>query len=362
MKLSTIFVTLAAMAAIAAIVSGCGASGPAPIGISQPPLPTATPAARLLYVDHNGTLYQYRLPLQQDSKPERTLTEWPGLGVAPQITVDQYGNVVIASPTELRFFKPPIVSFERSHARLQLQLNPAITNMGQSGAELVDLEVDPNQNLWLLNDLGPVITELRTPIKKTSVAAVTIIFGAPGSKTAGFTTLVQGRFDINAALYVYASNTAVPPRSRLFKISFPYARPPGSLGLDLAQADFVDSSEWPPTAQNAPGLLLGQYFGQLQSPKPGSPPSPPVTVTAQFPQPFLPPSEGRFPDAHINALIGALAADTYRYSYYTLDAGTGDLNVWDLPMKSSAKPKLSLRCLGGPSNCSHKFQHLFLAP
>lgn len=360
MKLSTLFLTIVAAASIAAVVSGCGASGPSPLALEQPPPPTATPASSRLYVDHNGTLFEYHLPLTAASKPLRTLTEWPNLGVAPQLTVDQYGNFAIASATELRFFRKPIVSFQPSRAHLRLKLTPAITNMGIGGADLIDLEYDPNENLWLLNNLGPAITELRTPISKSSVAALAIIFGAPGSKTAGYTTLVQGRFDINAALYVYATNTAVPPRSRLFKTSFPYARPPSSLGIDLAQADFVDSSEWPPTASTAPSLLLGQYFGQLQSPKPGSPPSPPVTVTAQFPQPFLPSS--RFPDAHIKTLIGALAADTYRYSYYTLDAGTGDLDVWDLPMKSNSAPKIRLRCLGGPSNCSHKFEHLFLAP
>ncbi|MGA8574979.1 MAG: hypothetical protein WB609_04730 [Candidatus Cybelea sp.] len=358
MKLSTIFLSLATVAAIAAVVSGCGASGPAPVTIEQPPPPTATPASSRLYVDHNGTLYAYRLPLAQNSKPVKTLMEWPGLAVAPQLTVDQYGRFVLADTKELRFFKPPIVSFDPARAYLRVSLTPAITNIGQSGANLADLQVDPNENLWLLNNLGPEITELRAPIKKTSVAAVTVIFGAPGSKTAGFTTLVQGRFDINAALYVYASSST---RSRLFKLSFPYAKPPGTVGIDLAQADFVDSSEWPPTAQSAPSLLLGQYFGQLQSPKPGSPPSPPVTVTAQFPQPFIP-SVGRFPDAHVEALIGALAADTYRFSFYTLDAGTGVLDVWDLPMKSNAKPKFSVACLGGPSNCSHKFEHLFLAP
>jgi hypothetical protein len=358
MKLSTIFLSLATVAGIAAVVSGCGASGPSPSAISQPPLPTSTPAANLLYVDHNGTLYEYRLPLTSVSKPVRTLTEWPGLAVAPQINVDQYGNVAVASPQSMRFFHAPIVSLAPSHAYLSLKLTPAITNIGVSGADLSDIEYDPNENIWLFNNLGPAITELRAPISKSSVAALAIIFGAPGSKTAGFTTLVQGRFDINAALYVYASSST---RSRLFKLSFPYARPPGTLGIDLAQAAFVDSSEWPPTAQSAPALLLGQYFGQLQSPKPGSPPSPPVTVTAQFPQPFNP-SQGRFPDAHTDALIGALAADTYRYSFYTLDAGTGALDVWDLPMKSNATPKFSVACLGGPSNCSHKMEHLFLAP
>ena len=188
---------------------------------------------------------------------------------------------------------------------------------------------------------------------------MTISFGAPGSKTAGYTTLIQGRFDINAALYVYASNTATPPRLRLFKVAFPYAKPPGSLGINSAQADFVDSSECR-RGNNAPSLLLGQYDGALHSPKPGSPPSPPVDVTGQFTQPFNP-QAGLFPNEHINQIVGALSADTYRYSFYTLDAGDGHLSVFGLPMKSNAQPKLSLPCLAGLGNCD-KTEHLFLAP
>jgi hypothetical protein len=359
MKISTAFVSLMGAACIAMAIAGCGgASGPAPLGISQPPLPTSSPAANLLYVDHNGTFYAYRLPLSQSSKPFRTLTEWPGLAIAPQIAADQYGNVAVASSKSIRFFHKPIVSFAPSHASLSLPLTPAITEIGLSGADLVDLEYDPNENLWLFNNLGAEISELQTPIQKSSVAALTIGFGAPGSKTAGFTTLVQGRFDVNATLYVYASATA---RSRLFKISFPYAKPPGTLGINLAQAAFVDATQWPPTAPNAPSLLLGQYLGQLSSPKPGSPPSPPVNVTGQFAQPFDP-NTGLFPDAHLNTIVGALATDPYRYSFYTLDAGDGSLDVYDLPMHSKAKPKLSLPCPAGPSNCSEKLEHLFLAP
>jgi len=358
MKLSTLFAALVIAGAIATAAAGCSASGPAPLGISQPPLPTSTPASRLLYVDHNGTFDEYRLPLATGSKPVRTLQEWPGLAVAPQIAVDPYGNVALASSAKIRFFHPPILSFAPARASLILTLTPAITEIGLSGADLADIEYDPNSNLWLLNNLGAEISELRTPISRSSVAALTITFGAPGSKTAGFTTLVQARFDINAALYVDASSST---RSRLWKIGFPYARPPGSLGLSLAQADFVDATQWPPQAQNQPSLLLGQYFGQLHSPSPGSPPSPPVNVMAQFPQPFDP-NVGRFPDAHVAAVVGALVADPYRSSFYTLDAGTGALDVFGLPLPSKAAPKVSLPCLAGPSNCGNKLEHLFLAP
>ncbi|MFY9665162.1 MAG: hypothetical protein WAL67_06025 [Candidatus Cybelea sp.] len=364
MKFTLLFLSLMVAAGIAVAVSGCGSSGPAPMGAGGPPIPpNGTPAPNLLYVDHNGTFYIYRLPLTQRSKPERTLTEWPELAAVPVIAADQFGNVAVSSQTELRLFQAPIRSFAQSRAKLQLELTPAITAIGTAGqAALIDLEYDPNENLWLFNNLGPGITVLRSPVTQSSVAAIFIPFGAPGSKTANFTTLVQGRFDINATLYVYAlSSKNVPPVGRLFKLGFPYAKPPGTIGMNLAQADFVDSSQWPPNASNAPTLLLGQYTGPLRSPKPGSPPSPPVNVTSQFAQPFTP-QQGLFPSDHTNTIAGALAADTYRFSYYTLDAGDGKLQVWDLPMRSNAKPKLTLPCLAGIGNCGEKPEHLFLAP
>jgi hypothetical protein len=361
MKTTALFAFVMGIGSAVVAISGCGgATGPAPIGLPNPPPPqtTPTPPARRLYVDHNGTLYEYALPLTNGSTPRRTLQEWPGLGLPPQIAVDPYGNVAIASPRFIRFFHPPIVSFDASRAKLILKLTPAITEIGVSGADLVDIEYDPNQNLWLLNNLGGEVSELRAPISKSSVAALTIEFGAPGSKTAGFSTLIQARFDVNAALYVYASSTQ---RARVFKVGFPYAKPPGSIGLNLAQADFVDSSQWLPTAPQQPSLLLGQYFGPLRSPHPGSPPSPPVDVMSQFAEP-LNPQLGLFPDAHVNTLVGALMADPPRTSLYTLSAANGSLDVYGLPLPGHAKPKLSLRCLGGPASCNQKTEHLFLAP
>jgi hypothetical protein len=241
---------------------------------------------------------------------------------------------------------------------LTLKLTPAITEIGVSGADLVDIEYDPNQNLWLFNNLGGEVSELRAPLSKSSVAALTIQFGAPGSKTAGFSTLVQGRFDVNAALYTYARSTL---RSRVFKVGFPYAKPPSSIGLDIAQANFVDSSQWPPTAPVQPSLLLGQYFGPLHSPHPGSPPSPPVNVLGQFDEP-LNPQFGLFPNQHVNTIVGALIADPPRGSLYTLDAADGRLDLYGLPMAGHATPKLSLRCPAGSFNCSQKGEHVFLAP
>jgi hypothetical protein len=363
MNRATLFVCLMIVAGIA-VAAGCAASGPAPLTISNPPPSVPTPAAGLLYVDHNGMFYEYALPLSASAKPIRTLVEWPKLAVAPAIAADQYGNVAVVSPRAIRLFKAPITSFEPQAAKLQIELTPAITPMGPFGADLADVEFDPNQDFWLLNNLGGAggasITMIRPPLTKHSIAALSIGFGEPGSKTAGYTTLVQARFDVNASLYVYASPSNVS-HSRLFKVGFPYAKPPSSLGLNLAQAYILDASEWPPTAPVAPSLLLGQYLGQLRSPKPGSPPSPPVDVTAQFPQPFNP-TQGQFPNAHVDEIVGALVADPYRYSMYTLDAGDGSLDVYTLPMGSREKPKLSLRCPAGPSNCSQKFEHLFLAP
>jgi hypothetical protein len=362
MRISTLFISVMGAAAIAVAVSACGASGPAGTAIGQPPPVTPSPAPNFLYVDHHGTFYEYRLPLSQGSKPMRTLTEWPDLRVAPVIAADQFGNVALASPTELRLFRAPIVSFEPSHAQAKLKLTSAMTGVGSFGADLSDIEYDPNENLWLFNNLGGQggITMLRPPIKQSSVAAVFIPFGAPGSKTAGFTTITQGRFDINATLYVYASTSSTPPRSRLWKVAFPYAKPPGTTGLNLEQADFVDSSEWPPTASSAPSLLLGQYTGQLQSPKPGSPPSPPVDVASQFDMP-LDPQVGLFPNEHIDAIVGAVAADAYRYSFYALDGINGALDVYQLPMQNHEKPKISLSCLAGTYACGQA-EHAFLAP
>lgn len=360
MKISALFVTLIGAGALAAAIAGCGASGPVPVGFQNMPPPTVTPAAQRLYADHNGILYEYRLPLQPNSRPIRTLVEWPNLGVAPQVAVDPFGNIAVASTRSIRIFAPPIVSFEPSRAKLKLTLTPAITQIGVSGADLVDIEYDPNQNLWLLNNLGGGgVSELRVPITPTSVAALSIEFGAPGSKTAGFSTLIQARFDINAALYVYASSST---RARVFKTSFPYAKPPSSIGLDVAQADFVDSSQWLPTAPQQPSLILGQYFGALHSPQPGSPPSPPVNVLSQFVQPLNARQQGLFPDEFANTIVGALVADPPRASFYTLDAATGRLDAYGLPMQNHAKPKVSLSCIGGSSHCSHKFEHLFLAP
>jgi hypothetical protein len=359
MKISTVFALVVAVGAAILVVSGCGSSGPVPITSPPSGPPNPTPPAKWLYVDHNGTFYAYRLPLSAASKPALTLAEWPGLGLTPAIAVGPYGAVAISSPTEIRIFRPPIVSFERSHVDLSIPLTPAITEINASGnADLGDTEYDPNDNLWLFNNIGAEISELRTPFSKKMQASVQIGFGQPGSKAAGYTNLGQGRFDVSATLYVYASNAA--ESSRLFKIGFPYAKPPGTTGLNLDQADFVDASQYLPTAKNPADLLLGQYVGALRTPKPGSPPSPPVDVMSQFYEP-LQPTKGLIPNEHVNTVVGALIADPPRERIYTLQTTDGELDVYGLPLGGEAKPVLRFECLAGASNCS-AHEHIFLAP
>ena len=58
------------------------------LALRGPPKPT--PPAKRLYDHHHGTFYPYRLPLLADSKPARTLTEWPGSGIVPAIAVRPY--------------------------------------------------------------------------------------------------------------------------------------------------------------------------------------------------------------------------------------------------------------------------------
>ena len=358
MKASTMFALVLLVGGAVLAVSGCGSVGPAPITGGVPVPPNPTPPANLLYVDHLGTLYSYRLPLSSGSKPFRALPEWPGLGIPPAIAVGPHGEVAVASPTEIRIFRPPIVSFTPSHAKVSIKLNPAITEMGPYGADLVDMEYDPNDNLWLFNDIGAEISELHAPVSKNNIAALTLAFGQPGSKTAGFTFLNQGRFDVNATLYVYASS---PARSLLFKVPFPYAKPPSSVGINVAQAAFVNVSQYLPTALNPADLLLGQYVGQLRTPTPGSPPSPPVDVMSQFNEP-LNPVTGLIPNAHADTIINALIADPPRERFYATEAATGTLDVYNLPLAGGAKPVFSLLCPGGASLCDEKGAHVFLAP
>ncbi len=357
MKASSVFALIVAIGVAVLVISGCGSVGPAPGGAGKNAPPPATPPAKWLYVDHDGTFYAYRLPLTAASKPVRTLTEWSGLGVPPSIAVGPYGDVALASPSKIRIFAPPIASFEPSRAELSIPLTPAITQVGPYGADLVDMEYDPNGNLWLFNNLGGGgISELRAPLSRHMVASLTLGFGEPGSKTSGY-TMSQGRFDVNAALYVYAIATS---RARLFKLSFPYAKQPSSLGIDLSQADFVDSSQYLPTSENPADLLLGQYTGELRTPKPGSPPSPPVDVLGQFDEPLMP-VNGLIPNEHVNTDVGALVADPPRELFYTLLLTTGELAAFDLPLRGGAKPVISLPCAAGPSGCSGH-EHLFLAP
>ena len=363
MKPSTLFAFVIAAGICVLCAAGCGGSGPAPLTSPIPVPPNPTPPANVLYVDHLGTLYAYALPLSAQSKPKKTLTEWTGLKVPPQIAVDPNGNIALSSTNAIKIFHVPIDSLDPKKARLTIPLTPAITNVGTSGADIVDMEYDPNGNLWLFNNLGPEITELRAPFSKYMVASLSIVFGAPGSKTAGFNTLTEGRFDVSATLYVYATATSKQGAtvSKLFKFAFPYAKPPSVLDINLLAADFVDSSQYLPQSRNPASVLLGQYDGALHSPHPGDPPSPPVEVLSQFDEP-LQPVNGLFPNNLVNTIVGALTADAPRQAFYTLDAGTGALESFPLPLQPHSAAKFSIPCIGGASQCSHQSEHLFLAP
>jgi hypothetical protein len=356
------FLIFSAAAALCGLwACGTGASGSQPVGTvyTAGPGSTPTPAPNILYVDHYGVLYQYSLPLHAGSKPVQSFVESPGAPLPPQIAVDPYGTIAVGTPYDVYVFGRPIKSLDPSHAKVTLKLTPAITEMGPSGADLIDIEYDPNDNLWLFNTLGGEISELTAPIRSNSVAGVTIPFGAPGTKAAGY-TLIQGRFDVGATLYVYADQAA-GDRTALFKIGFPYAKPPTPMGISLGSAYFLDSSQYPPSAPNPNSLLLGQYNGLLHSPPPGSPPPPPVNVMAQFAQPFNI-QTGPYPNAIVNTIVGALTVDVNRNAFYTLDNSTGTLSVWTLPLKTNAKPQFTLPCPATSTNCDEKTEHLFLAP
>lgn len=174
MKASSVFALVVAIGVAILVTSGCGSVGPAPVGAGVNAPPPATPPAKWLYVHHNGEFFSYRLPLSAASKPVVAATEWPGSAFPPVITVGPYGNVALANATEIRILNPPIVSFDRSRIKLTIKLTPAITNVGPYGAELEDIEYDPNGNLWLFNNLGPSITELRAPLTKNMVASLSI--------------------------------------------------------------------------------------------------------------------------------------------------------------------------------------------
>ena len=50
----------------------------------------------------------------------------------------------------------------------------------------------------------------------------------------------------------------------------------------------------------------------------------------------LNPVQGFFPDATADTIVGALAADPPRTLFYTLDAFTGRLDVWQMPLHTKA--------------------------
>jgi hypothetical protein len=69
-----------------------------------------------------------------------------------------------------------------------------------------------------------------------------------------------------------------------------------------------------------------------------------------------------FPSAHTDSIVGGLIADPQRDAFYTLDASTGNLSEFALPMQDEAKPKFTIPCPGVPADCSGQSEHLYLAP
>jgi hypothetical protein len=327
---------------------------------------TPTPPPGHLYVDHNGTFFVYKLPLSPVSKPQRKLLEAPGQSLPPQIAADLFGNVALASPTEIDLFHAPIRSFARNRAYLKIPLTPAITQIGPSGADLADLEFDPNLNLWLVNNYGGgQVSELQAPLHKYGVAAATILFGIPGTKSGPYGELRNARFDVNASIYVYATQPQ-GQSSVLFKSSFPYAAAPSPVdGLDLAIPDYVDPSQYPngPPPALAAGVLIGQYNGLLASPAPGKSPPPPVERLAEFDLPLMPVNGvGVFPSAVVNDIASAIVADPARAVFYTLSASDGKLKVYGIPLSTNVAPHFALHCAATATQCNDKPEHLFLAP
>jgi hypothetical protein len=326
---------------------------------------TPTPAPGHLYVVHNGTFSVYALPLTRASKPQRSISDTNGQALPPQIAADQFGNVALASPTEIELFRAPIRSFASKYSYLKIPLTPAITQIGPSGADLADLEFDPNENLWILNNYGGgQVSELQAPLHKYSVASATIAFGVPGTKDAPYGAVGQARFDVNANAYIYATQTQ-GQASLLFKSGFPYAAPPGPVdGLNLAVPDFVDPSQWPngPPPDISAGVLIGEYTGPLASPAPGKSPEPPVEVLAQFILPLLS-VNGAYPQQVVNDVSSALIADPSRSVFYSLATANGALDVYGLPLGNGVKPVLAFPCAARkPALCDNKPEQLFLAP
>jgi hypothetical protein len=360
-----------ALAALAA-AAGCQAAGPvlappaAPDAVAVRPMvyptPVPTPAARL-YVDHGGVLSIYKLPLVAASKPVLILPENPGSVSAPAIAVDQYGEIAIGTTAEVRLYEPPVKTLKAKAAKLHIPLTTANTAIGVSGAELVDLEFDPQLNLWLLSGIAGEVTELQRPLTSQSVAVSTVLFGVPGTKTAGFGQVIQARFDVSGNLYVYAVNSSLPPpqSEQLFKESFPYVKPVSTTGLNLEQVDYVDPSQFPPSNPNPVSVTLGQYNGPLHSPPPQAPPPAPVDQLSQFASPINT-IQGPYPSASVNYVAGALIADPPRARFYTLDAIDGRLRVWGLPLENGAAPSITIACHSGKKRCTGGSEHLWLGP
>jgi hypothetical protein len=115
------FVAIAAVAALCGLwACGGGGSSAPPVGTiyTAGPGSTPTPAPGKLYVDHYGTLYQYNLPLHAGAKPVQAFVESPGAPLPPQVAVDPFGTIAVATNDDVFEFSPPLKSLDPSHAKL----------------------------------------------------------------------------------------------------------------------------------------------------------------------------------------------------------------------------------------------------
>ena len=158
---------------------------------------TPTPTPGHLYVDHNGTFSIYALPLTRLRNLKERCRKQRARCCRRRSPPTCSGTS--RSPRRLRStsFTRRFVRLRRNRAYLKIPLTPAITQIGPSGADLADIEFDPNLNLWLVNNYGGgAVSELQRPLHKYAVAAATIFFGVPGTKAGPYGSLRNARFDV----------------------------------------------------------------------------------------------------------------------------------------------------------------------
>ena len=252
MKISTVFALVVAVGAAILVVSGCGSSGPVPITSPPSGPPNPTPAANSAVRRSQRHALRVSAAAESSFHAASHADRVAGLGLDAgnrRRSVRRRGR---GQSQEIRLFHPPIVSFEPSHADLSIQLTPAITEIGAAATPI-----------WLIWSTTRTTTSgcsttsaRRSPsCARRSPSRLQALFRSssvlPGSKTAGYTTLGEGRFDVNAALYVYATNES-GTRGCSRSVSRTPSRP--VRWAQLGQADFVDSSQYLPTARIQPAF------------------------------------------------------------------------------------------------------------